>query len=500
MINKDLFVLDIANNHQGDLSHAKSIIDNFSVLIDKFKEIDLAIKFQFRDLDTFIHPSHKNEFNTPNVQRFLSTRLEKDHFKELIAYAKEKGFITIATPFDEKSIQMLIDLNVEILKIASCSANDWPLIDDVVKYNKPVIASTGGLSFNDIDKLVFKLQSKNIKFDLMHCVSIYPTPNEMLELNQIKLLKNRYSKVNIGFSTHEDPENYEAIQAAYTLGARIFERHIGLKTELYDLNKYSSTPTQINKWIEAYYRAKEMLGASARYPAPALEKAAISNLQRGVYVNKDISASNAISNEDVFFAIPLLPNKLKISDYKPGIIAEKNYKALEPISELTHPSRDSEEIMRLKVLFEAKALLNQSKVSLGKPTKIEFSHHYGFERFREYGAIIFDIVNREYCKKIIVMLPRQKHPYHRHIKKEETFQVLYGELEITINGNSTKLFPGDYIVVEREKWHKFQTLNGVVFEEISTTSFDNDSFYDDEFISKLKREERKTIIDNFDVY
>jgi N-acetylneuraminate synthase len=94
------------------------------------------------------------------------------------------------------------------------------------------------------------------------------------------------------------------------------------------------------------------------------------------------------------------------------------------------------------------------------------------------------------------MLPRQKHPYHYHRKKEETFQVLFGDLEVEVEGNRQMLNAGDSLVIHQGEWHKFQTANGVIFEEISTTHFNNDSFYEDKFISRLRREERKTVIEN----
>jgi N-acetylneuraminate synthase len=240
-----------------------------------------------------------------------------------------------------------------------------------------------------------------------------------------------------------------------------------------------------------------MIGASSRYPRSTEEKSALDKLQRGVYLNRDLSKGQKIKLSDVFFSIPLLPNKMRVSDFKENLEADKDYKSLEAINEHTTPLKNESEILKINILHEVKALLNKANIKLGFPNNVEFSHHYGFDRFREYGAVIFDIVNREYCKKIIVMLPRQKHPYHRHFIKEETFQILHGELEITINGNSSLLKPCDQVTIEREQWHKFQTLNGVVFEEISTTSFEDDSYYYDELISKTLRERRKTKIDDF---
>lgn len=106
----------------------------------------------------------------------------------------------------------------------------------------------------------------------------------------------------------------------------------------------------------------------------------------------------------------------------------------------------------------------------------------GFERFFEHGAVIIDVVNRDYCKKLIVQLPGQRHPAHRHAKKEETFQVISGTLRINLGGVEHVLMPGETQLVERGVMHSFWTDNGVIFEEISTTHIKGDSEYEDQSI------------------
>ena len=107
-------------------------------------------------------------------------------------------------------------------------------------------------------------------------------------------------------------------------------------------------------------------------------------------------------------------------------------------------------------------------------------------------------MNRGYCKKLIALLPRQKHPYHYHKQKEETFHLLNGDLEVEIDGREVTLRPGDTVLVQPECWHKFQSLNGAIFEEISTTHYNNDSYYEDQRIARLPRELRKTELPNWE--
>jgi N-acetylneuraminate synthase len=110
---------------------------------------------------------------------------------------------------------------------------------------------------------------------------------------------------------------------------------------------------------------------------------------------------------------------------------------------------------------------------------VELSHQYGFDRFFEIGAVIIDVVNRDYCKKLIIQFPNQAHPSHRHIEKEETFQVLTGTVDVVIKGEKSRLVAGQKQLVERGTYHSFSTEMGVIFEEVSTTSIKGDSEYED---------------------
>ena len=102
------------------------------------------------------------------------------------------------------------------------------------------------------------------------------------------------------------------------------------------------------------------------------------------------------------------------------------------------------------------------------------------------------VVNRDYCKKLIVQMPGQKHPAQYHKIKEETFNVLHGNLNISLDGKEQDHGPGNVVVVERGVVHEFSTDTGAVFEEISSTHAVDDSFYVDTSIMQNKA--RKTMV------
>ncbi len=241
---ENLFVYDLANNHQGDFEHAARIIEEVGAA-NRAGGVRGALKFQFRQLDSFIHPDFQNRTDHKYVKRFSETRLSMDDFARLVPLVKQAGMLTMSTPFDEESVDVICDMGLDIIKVASCSADDRPLIEKIARVNKPVVVSTAGLRMDEMDWLVNFLESERVNFALMHCVALYPTPDNLLQLDQIRQLRERYRGTDIGWSTHEDPENLSAVQVAYALGARLFERHVGINTDKYKLNAYSSTPEQV---------------------------------------------------------------------------------------------------------------------------------------------------------------------------------------------------------------------------------------------------------------
>lgn len=494
---EDLFIYDLANNHQGDVAHALAIIQGIGE-VTRRAGVRAAFKFQFRQLDSFVHPAHQKNSDNKHIPRFLANRLDLEAFRVLTQEVRRQGMATMATPFDEASLEWIEELDIDIIKIASCSGADRPLLQAVAAVRRPVVASTGGLPLGQIDQMVSLLGSRGLPFALMHCVAIYPTPNDKLRLNQIDLLRHRYRSIPVGWSTHEDPDDLVTVQMACAKGARLFERHVGLSTEKYALNAYSSTPEQIAAWLAAYRRAQDACGGDQRAPGFPEELQSLRSLSRGCFARRALARGEVIHAHDVYFAMPCAEGMLTSGQFRPGAVADRDYAVHEGLGvSLVKPEVGREQLVD-DIVLQTKGMLNNAKIFLGRDSRIEISHHYGLERFREFGCVIVDCINRSYCKKLIIVMPRQKHPYHFHKKKEETFQLLHGDLEVEIDGVRRALHPGDTVLVEAGKWHKFHSLDGAIFEEVSTTHFNDDSFYEDERIALIPREKRKTELPNWE--
>ncbi|MBE6384169.1 MAG: cupin domain-containing protein [Lentisphaerae bacterium] len=494
--NKSIFdrlvIFEMANNHSGDVEHGKALIRKYAEVAKKFPEFRCVIKFQYRDIPTFIHPDFKERFDFKYVKRFSETALPEEAFIEMKKCADECGILTACTPFDEVSVDRVIKHGFDFLKIASCSFTDWPLLEKAASAGKPVIISTAGARQEDINNVVSFFEHRQIDFALMHCVGSYPTPDTELELNQLDYYQHLFPGLPVGFSTHEDPENYTAVMLAVAKGALILERHVGLPTEKYSLNAYSSTPEQTEKWLAAAQKAYAMCGVKEeRRSISEKEASDLQGLQRGVFVKAPVKKGERIKSENLFYAIPCLPGQMRANDLSKylELTAQEDLPANAPVM------FDNTQIINrrsavLSIIRELGALLASSGVPLMNRMNLELSHHYGIDKFKHSGCAIITCINREYCKKIIALLPGQNNPTHTHKQKEETFHVLYGDMTLELNGVKKTFHPGDLIVVERGVAHSFGSDTGAVMEEISTTHFPNDSFYDDPAIQSA--EQRKT--------
>lgn len=493
----DLFVLDLANNHQGSIEHGLRVVREHGAVVRKHG-VRAALKFQFRQLDTFIHPGHVGASDNKHVGRFLSTRLDRPAFEAMRDAVRAEGMLTMCTPFDEESVDVIVDMGFDILKVASCSARDWPLLEKISEAGLPVVFSTGGLTIDQVDDVVSFFDHRGVDFAMMYCVSIYPIPDDEFHLGQIGYMHERYNGRTIGWSTHETPAETAAVQIALAQGARMFERHVGVATDDIKLNAYSSTPAQVDAWLAAYTHGRRLLGGPVPRAIPAEERESIESLSRGVFARTPIRAGETVARNQVYFAMPPAPGALESGEWRDGIVATCDIAPDQPLDRggLAVPS-DPDWLVLKHAVHETKALLNQARVPLDSEFEVEFSHHYGIPRFRETGVVIINCINRDYCKKVLVQLPGQAHPLHFHKRKEETFQVLLGTLHVTVDGHERTLQPGQTCLVQPGVWHSFRTDGGCVFEEISTTHYNDDSFYQDKAINRMERFDRKTVVDHW---
>jgi len=235
-MNKIFFIAEIGINHNGDIKIAKK-------LIDMAKECGCdAVKFQKRTIDKvydkeMLKQSRDSPWGTTQREQKEGLEFGKEEYNEIDRYCKEKGIDWFASAWDIDSLNFLDQYNLKYNKIASAMLTNVPFIEEIAKQGKLTFISTGLSEMEDIDNAVNTFKYHKCPFVLMHCVGLYPCPDNLLNLKMIDTLKDRF-RCDIGYSGHS-PGIWDTIVAT-VLGAKYIEKHITLDRTMYGSDQPSS--------------------------------------------------------------------------------------------------------------------------------------------------------------------------------------------------------------------------------------------------------------------
>jgi len=316
-----LIIVELGINHNGSLDKAISLVD---LAIKNGAEV---IKHQTHVLDDEM--SEKAKIIKPgNASKSIYEVIKKNSLnyedeKKLANYVKKKKKIFISTPFSRKAVQRLIKFNVPAFKIGSGECNNYPFIDYVCKFKKPIILSTGMNSIKTIKPSVDIIRKYNIPFALLHCTNIYPTPPKLVRLNGLSELKKNFPDAVIGLSDHT--ETIHTAFGAIALGASIIEKHFtkSKKDKGPDI-KASIDPDNLRELIKG---TKIIFQARDGKKKPLKEeKSTINFAFASVAILRNIKKGEKLSEENIF---PIRPGNgyFKPDSYK-YLLGKKSSKNL----------------------------------------------------------------------------------------------------------------------------------------------------------------------------
>jgi len=219
--NKPLIIPELGINHNGSIETAFKIVDAAKRAGAEIIKHQTHIPHdEMSEEAKKIKPGNSNR----NIYDIIkdSSLTEEDEYK-LFKYINKKKMIFLSTPFSRMAVDRLVKFGVKAFKIGSGEMNNYPLIDHIVKFKKPLIVSTGMHSLSNVRKFVNFLSRKKSKFALMHTTNLYPTPNRLVRLNSISELIKTFPNQVIGLSDHTET-NYSSF-GAIALGACIIEKH-----------------------------------------------------------------------------------------------------------------------------------------------------------------------------------------------------------------------------------------------------------------------------------
>lgn len=313
-------IAEIGINHEGSFKKAKQMI------YDAHKSEAECIKFQAHVIEDEmiplakkVIPGHTKESIWEIMARCALSKEEDTKLKDC---AESLGLIYLSTPFSRAGANRLEKMGVRAYKIGSGECNNYPLIEHIASFGKPIIMSTGMNDIKSISKSVAIFRKYKIPYALLHCTSLYPTPYNKVRLGAIEQLKKTFPDAVIGLSDHT-VDNYACL-GAVGLGVSILERHFTSSKKWTGPDiAISMGPSDLKQLIDGS-RAIFAASGGKKEILPE-EKPTIDFAYACVVAIKNIKKGEKLSKENIWVKRPGI-GEIKAVNYKKvlGKIANKN--------------------------------------------------------------------------------------------------------------------------------------------------------------------------------
>jgi len=315
--NPTFIIAEIGLNHNGDVDIAKD-------MIEEAKKCGAnAAKFQMFDVNELYPEKHKL------FETFESLQFSREDWYDIRDFAEKKDILFTASVFDEKSVDLLDELNSPMFKIASGDLTHLPLLSYISKKEKPAVISTGLSNISEVEEAVETFYSNdNQKISLMHCVSNYPSSLENLNLNVIETLKRSFG-IPVGFSDHT--LGTTAPVTAVALGADIIEKHFTLDRSMEGPDQELSLPPDLFKdMVEKIREIEKGLGDGLKKPVEGENM--IKNARRSISARKTIRKGEEIKERNLKITRPENGIKPRFYDLVLDRKANKTIEKDEPLT------------------------------------------------------------------------------------------------------------------------------------------------------------------------
>lgn len=254
-----LVIPEIGINHNGSLEVAKEMVDAAA------RAGARIVKHQTHVVDDEMAPCAKQvkpgNADISIYEVMSKAALNADEEKQLKEYVESKGMVFLSTPFSRAAANRLEKMDVLAYKIGSGELNNYPLIEHIACFGKPMIVSTGMNDMASIERALDILERKNVPYALMHTTNLYPTPPRLVRLGAMQEMMRTFPNVPIGLSDHT--LNNNACIAAMSMGAKLVERHF---TDRMDRNGpdivCSMDEAGLKELLLAAQEVPQMLGGS----------------------------------------------------------------------------------------------------------------------------------------------------------------------------------------------------------------------------------------------
>tara|TARA_B100001057_G_C22792436_1_gene928150 strand:- start:223 stop:1266 length:1044 start_codon:yes stop_codon:yes gene_type:complete len=325
---KVLIIAEIGLNHNGSYNLAKKS------MLEAFKAGADLVKFQNFKTEDFLK-NKKIEWKDGNETKSLFEICKKNEFKDfwfdkLIKLAKKNRKRVFSTPTSVETTNNLVKRKINVVKNGSDYITNLPLINYFSKKFKTIILSTGMADEKQISEALSEIKKGKSSVILLHCTSLYPTPNRLASLSRINALKKKF-KLDVGFSDHT--KGFLAASLSVAMGARVIEKHFTLSKKLKGPDHwFSLNPKEFKEYVTNIRVAEKMMGQNTVKPS-LQELRNRDSMQVSMIFKKNIKKNEKLK----FSQFDILKSKkksLKYSELKKiiGKKLKKNKKAGETIN------------------------------------------------------------------------------------------------------------------------------------------------------------------------
>lgn len=292
-------IAEIGINHEGSLKVAKDMVDAaYNAGAEIIKHQTHIVEDEMSKAAREVVPGNTDVSIYEVMERCALNESDEIELKE---YVESKGMIFLSTPFSRAAANRLESMGVLAYKIGSGECNNYPLIEHIASFGKPMIVSTGMNDIKSVRKTVDIMEKYNVPYALLHCTNVYPTPPELVRLGGMEQLIKEFPNAVVGLSDHT--LNNNACLAATALGASILERHFtDSKTRPGPDIECSMTPIEVNQLIEG---SKEIFNMRGGKKEPALEeKVTIDFAFATVVTTASLKAGDVLSKDNIWVKRP----------------------------------------------------------------------------------------------------------------------------------------------------------------------------------------------------
>lgn len=290
-------IAEVGQNHQGDFDTAIKYIDELARI-----GVD-AVKFQMRNnaslfsKEKLAEPYNSNNaFGATYGEHRAALELSVEEMSRLRKHAADRDVDFMCTPFDTVSLNNLIGMDVDLLKIASFDFGNILFLEEVIKSGKPFVISAGGSDYSFVNRFVSELINRKAEFSLLHCVSEYPCPVEKVNLGRISYLKDQFPGLQIGLSDH-----FSGIitgPLGVLAGAEVFEKHVTFNRSWKGTDhSFALTIDGMEKFIRDINRAKPLMGNVE--PENIGKEYVFEKLGKSIVAQKNIQVGEAFTTKNI---------------------------------------------------------------------------------------------------------------------------------------------------------------------------------------------------------